>query len=64
MPEVGEDMVEYCDPHSLSSIETACVNLLEDLDYRKALEARIAQTELRSWDMVASDLLAAVRKPE
>jgi len=63
MPEVGGDMVEYCDPHSLDSIETACLRLIDDPDHRAALEARIAAAPLRSWDDVARDMLEAVQAP-
>lgn len=61
MPEVGGDMVEYCDPHSLDSIEAACLRLIDDPDHRTHLEERIANTHLRSWDDVAHDMLEAVR---
>ena len=61
MPEVGGDMVEYCDPHSLDSIEAACLRLIDDPDHRAQLEERIANTRLRSWDDVAHDMLEAVR---
>ena len=61
MPEVGGNMVEYCDPHSLDSIETACLRLIDDPDHRAQLEERIASAHLRSWDDVAHDMLEAVR---
>lgn len=61
MPEVGGYMVEYCDPHSLDSIEAACLRLVDDPEYRKELEARISKTTLRSWDEVARDMLAALK---
>ena len=61
MPEVGGNMVEYCDPHSLDSIEAACLRLIDDPDHRVQLEERIANTHLRSWDEVAHDMLEAVR---
>lgn len=60
MPEVGRDLVEYCAPHSLDDIEAACLRLLDDPDHRRALEARIAAADLRSWDDVAADILDAV----
>jgi len=63
MPEVGGDMVEYCDPHSLDSIAAACLRLIDDPDRRAVLEARIAAAPLRSWDDVAHDMLEAVREP-
>lgn len=56
MPEVGLDMVEYCDPYDMSSIEAACLRLIADPAHRAALEDRIAQTTLRSWADVSRDL--------
>lgn len=61
MPEVGGDMVEYCDPHSLDSIETACLRLIDDPAHRLELEERIANAQLRSWNDVAEDMLNAVQ---
>ena len=60
LPEVGGDMVEYCDPESVASIAAACRRLIADPDHRQSLEARITRTRLRSWDDVARDLIAAV----
>lgn len=57
MPEVGLDLVEYCDPADMSSIEAACLRLIADPDHRETLEARIAETRLRSWADVAQDLV-------
>ena len=56
LPEVGGNMVEYCDPESVKSIADAVLRLVADTDHREALEARIRETELRSWHMVAKDL--------
>ena len=61
MPEVGEDMVEYCDPHSLDSIEAACLRLIDDPGHRQEMEARISADRLRSWEDVARDMLAVVK---
>ena len=60
MPEVGGDMVEYCDPYDLSSIKAACVKLIADPDHRVSLEAKIAKATMRSWDDVGRDLLKLV----
>jgi glycosyltransferase involved in cell wall biosynthesis len=60
MPEVGGDLVEYCDPHSLDDIEAACLKLIDDPEHRQELEARIRSARLRSWDDVATDMLAAI----
>lgn len=57
MPEVGGDMVEYCDAHSIDSIQSACRKLIENTDYRKALECKIRETRLRSWEDVTSDFV-------
>jgi glycosyltransferase involved in cell wall biosynthesis len=61
MPEVGGDMVVYCDPSSMQSIETAVLRCL-DLSERTALETRIARTTLRSWDNVGRDVMAALER--
>jgi glycosyltransferase involved in cell wall biosynthesis len=63
MPEVGGNMVEYCDPHSMDSIKDACLRLIDNPDYRKELEERIANAHLRSWDDVARDMLEAISVP-
>ena len=60
MPEVGGDLVEYCDPHDIDDIEAACLRLIDDPAHRRALEARIGSARLRSWDDVATDMLAAI----
>ncbi|MEM0935895.1 MAG: glycosyltransferase family 1 protein [Pseudomonadota bacterium] len=61
MPEVGGDLVEYCDPLSIASIEAACRKLVETPEHRENLEQRIAETPLRSWSDVARDVISAVR---
>ncbi len=60
MPEVGLDMVEYCDPADMASIEAACLKLIATPDHRKALEAKIAAATLRSWADVSRDMLKAL----
>ena len=60
MPEVGGDMVEYCDPSSIDSILQACKKLIQDPERRKNLEARISKALLRQWDDAANDLLSVV----
>jgi glycosyltransferase involved in cell wall biosynthesis len=62
MPEVGGDLVEYCDAHSINSIYAACRRLIENPARREALEAKIAQTRLRTWDDVASDMIKLVQR--
>lgn len=60
MPEVGGDMVEYCDPMSIESIAAACEKLITDRNHRQMLENRIEQTQLRSWHDVTVDILSAI----
>ncbi len=57
MPEVGADMVEYCDAQSLDSIHAACRRLIANPSHRQALEAKIAATRLRTWDDVTQDFV-------
>lgn len=57
MPEVGGDLVEYCDAGSITSIAEACKRLISDPDHRRALEDKIATTKLRGWDDVATDYI-------
>ncbi|WP_439524507.1 glycosyltransferase family 4 protein [Marivita sp.] len=59
MPEVGGDMVAYCDPASMQSVEAAVLRCLDGTE-RQALEARIAGTTLRSWEDVGRDVMAAL----
>ena len=59
MPEVGGDLVAYCDPGSMQSIEDAVLRLLQP-EERAALEASIAGASLRSWEDVGRDVLAAL----
>ena len=60
LPEVGGDLVEYCDPHSVKSIADAVMRLVADPARREALEEKIRQAKLRSWADVADDLLAII----
>ena len=59
LPEVGGDLVEYCDGENISSIADA-VKLLTDPAHRSALEDKIRATKLRGWDDVAKDLSKAL----
>ena len=56
LPEVGGDMVEYCDPLSVESIASAVRTLATNPARRAELEARIGATGLRSWRDVAQDM--------
>lgn len=61
LPEVGMDLVEYCDPNDVSSIARA-INQLQNPDHRAALEQRIQERDLRNWRDVAHDILAATHQ--
>lgn len=56
LPEVGMNLVEYCDPNSIDSIAASVEKLVYDVEYRVALEKKIQQTKLRNWTDVAHDL--------
>lgn len=56
-PEVGGEMVEYCDPYKVESIAAACAKLISDPAHRVMLEERIAKTKLRTWDDVTEDFV-------
>ena len=56
LPEVGLDLVEYCDPSSIASIAAAVSRLTKQPERRIELEARIKIAKLRSWPDVAQDL--------
>ena len=56
-PEVGGDMVEYCDPYDVDSIAAACAKLIGDPAHRALLEQRITETRLRTWDDVTEDFV-------
>jgi glycosyltransferase involved in cell wall biosynthesis len=60
MPEVGGDLVEYCEAHSIDSIFRACRRLIAEIDYRETLERRIAAKRLRTWDDVTEDFLSTL----
>ena len=60
MPEVGEDMVEYCDARYPGSIANACRKLITEPAHREVLEDRIRSRRLRTWDDVADDFVGAL----
>jgi glycosyltransferase involved in cell wall biosynthesis len=62
LPEVGGDMVEYCDPTSLDDMAGAFRRLIAEPDHRADLEARIRVGNLRSWDHVGRDVLSVLHE--
>ena len=63
-PEVGLDLVEYCDPFDVESIAAAVERLITDREYREKLEERIAEADLRTWDDVAADFVRHLEQDE
>lgn len=61
LPEVGRDLVEYCDPASIESIANSVKKLVYQPDYRKSLENKIKHTQLRNWEDVANDLATLLK---
>lgn len=61
LPEVGMDLVEYCDPFSIQSIATSIEKLIYQPGYREELENKIKNTKLRNWTDVANDLLTLLQ---
>ncbi len=59
LPEVGGDMVVYCDPEDIDSIATGGQALL-DIAVRRRLEDRIRSSSLRRWRDVAVNLTQVV----
>ena len=63
LPEVGGDLVEYCDPHSIDSIHNAVLRLISEPSRLSELEDRIKGANLRSWNDVAKNLLLEILAP-
>ncbi|WP_191218681.1 glycosyltransferase family 4 protein [Agrobacterium salinitolerans] len=61
LPEVGSDLVEYCDASSIVSIANACERLFTDRLHLEVLEQRISVAHLRNWDEVCVDLLETLK---
>jgi glycosyltransferase involved in cell wall biosynthesis len=59
LPEVGGDLVRYCDPLSPNSIMQACKDLIVNPNDLAELEARIRNADLRNWSDVAADMIGA-----
>ncbi|MEN9894533.1 MAG: hypothetical protein RIR97_385, partial [Pseudomonadota bacterium] len=57
LPEVGGDMVEYCDAESIESIAAACERLIDNPQRLQELERKIRETRLRNWDDVCRELM-------
>lgn len=62
LPEVGKDLVEYCDPLSVASIADAVWKLVSEPERRTALEEKIAITTFRKWKDVGQDLKSICNK--
>ncbi|SHF53602.1 Glycosyltransferase involved in cell wall bisynthesis [Kaistia soli DSM 19436] len=60
MPEVGGDMVAYVDPHDPQDMLDGILRMISDEPYRASFEQRIRRDRLRTWDMVADDIMTAL----
>jgi glycosyltransferase involved in cell wall biosynthesis len=60
LPEVGGDLVRYCDPTSIKDIASACAEFIKNPNSRIEYEDRIAKHTLRSWHDVTCDVLTAL----
>jgi glycosyltransferase involved in cell wall biosynthesis len=60
LPEVGKDMVVYCNPSSIDSIVEACLGLIVEAARREEFEKKIRTAKLRSWEDVAQELVMAI----
>lgn len=62
LPEVGGNLVRYCDPLSPKSIMQACADLIMNPHEVADLETRIRESDLRTWKVVASDMMSAMER--
>lgn len=62
LPEVGGDLVHYCDAQSVTSIMEACKDLITQPELLAGLEAKIATANLRQWRDVANDFVAVAAR--
>lgn len=60
LPEVGGDLVDYCDPYDDRDIEQKLSRLIFDGDHRRMRVDAIRRARLRSWKDVLLDLWDAV----
>lgn len=58
MPEVGGDLVLYCQSDQLDSIQAACERLIFDPKLRKDLETKIRSHHFPTWRDVAANLIS------
>lgn len=59
IPEVGGDLVQYCDPNSTQSVVAGLLHLLDD-KHLSEYRTKITHTPLRSWADHVKDVLTAV----
>lgn len=60
LPEVGQDMVAYCNPLSVSDMAQTVLSLVRDESKRRELEQRIRARKLRDWPDVVADLFRII----
>lgn len=56
LPEVGGDLVMYCNPMSIESIASGAEEMIRSPQKRIAMEERVRAAKLRNWADVAQDL--------
>ncbi|MEM9784866.1 MAG: glycosyltransferase family 1 protein [Pseudomonadota bacterium] len=64
LPEVGGDLVLYCDPERIESIASAVEELVCNPARRVELEVAISAASLRRWPDVAHDLLETLTRSD
>ena len=60
LPEVGGDLVGYCDPYDLDDLKQALRRPLADRQFLAEREAAIREAPLRTWSQVADEILDAI----
>jgi glycosyltransferase involved in cell wall biosynthesis len=61
MPEVGGDLVDYCDPYDDLEIETVLSRLCFDAAHREQRAKALTRTKLRSWNEVGAQLWRTIQ---
>jgi glycosyltransferase involved in cell wall biosynthesis len=62
LPEVGGDLVDYCDPYDDRRIKEKLTRLLFDDAHRRERAEAIGKAKLRAWKDVVFDMSIALGK--
>lgn len=60
LPEVGEDLVLYCNPESIEDITEKLLLLVSNKSLRSDLESKARNAKLRDWAAVADDFMRVI----